>query len=77
MLVVDLAAPTADLVGVPGATLVGAESDGLRQRLAFDAATTTAAEVLARVSARAEVRDLAIEEPDIEDVVRRIYQSTR
>ncbi|SLJ82919.1 Uncharacterised protein [Mycobacteroides abscessus subsp. abscessus] len=29
------------------------------------------------MSARAEVRDLSVEEPEIEDVVRRIYQSSR
>ena len=50
---------------------------GLRQRLAFDARATTAATLLAAVSARAEVRDLSIEEPDIEDVVTRIYRSRR
>ncbi|HET7398902.1 MAG TPA: ATP-binding cassette domain-containing protein [Intrasporangium sp.] len=76
LLVVDLAAPGPQLHGIPGATLVGSESGGLRQRLAFDAGTTTAAAVLAAVSARAEVRDLAIEEPDIEDVVRRIYAAS-
>ena len=38
---------------VPGTTLVESESDGLRQRLAFDAEATTAAAVLAHVSARA------------------------
>jgi ABC-2 type transport system ATP-binding protein len=77
VLVVDLAAPTAELTGIPDTTLLGAEGDGMRQRLAFDAASTTAAAVLAAVSARAAVRDLAIEEPDIEDVVRRIYTATR
>ena len=77
VLVVDLAAPTAPLQGVAGTTLLAGEPDGLRQRLAFDPAETTAAEVLARVSARAEVRDLTIEEPDIEDVVRRIYAASR
>ncbi len=77
LLVVDLVEPTADLVDVPHTTLVGSEADGLRQRLAFDAAHTTAAQVLAAVATRAEVRDLSIEEPDIEDVVRRIYQAQR
>ena len=77
VLVVDLAAPTGDLTGIPGACHLGSEGGGLRQRLAFDAEQTTAAQVLAGVSARAEVRDLAIEEPEIEDVVRRIYRSTR
>ena len=77
LLVIDLAGPTPPLEGVPRARLVAFESDGLRQRLAFDATQTTAAAVLADVSRRAEVRDLTIEEPDIEDVVRRIYATSR
>ncbi|HET7475488.1 MAG TPA: ATP-binding cassette domain-containing protein [Dermatophilaceae bacterium] len=77
VLVVDLAAPTPDLVDLPGASFLASEGEGLRQRLAFDASTTTAAALLAAVSARAEVVDLSIQEPDIEDVVRRIYQSSR
>lgn len=77
VLVVDLTEPAAPLTGIPETSLLGVEGDGLRQRLAFDASTTTAARVLAAVSERAQVRDLAIEEPDIEDVVRRIYSATR
>jgi ABC-2 type transport system ATP-binding protein len=76
ILVIDLAEPTPDLTDVPSTTLVESESGGLRQRLAFDADATTAAAVLAHVSARHEVRDLTIEEPDIEDVVRRIYAAS-
>ncbi len=77
VLVVDLARPTEPLRSIPHTTLLAVEGDGMRQRLAFDAQATTAAEVLGEVSHRAPVRDLAIEEPDIEDVVRRIYTSTR
>lgn len=77
VLVVDLTAPTPDLTGIPGATLLAAEAGGMRQRLAFDAERTTAAQLLTAVSARAEVRDLAIEEPAIEDVVRRLYRASR
>lgn len=73
VLVVDLDAPAAPLDGIDGTRLVGIEADGLRQRLAFRPERTTAATVLAEVSARAAVRDLAIEEPDIEDVVRQVY----
>ncbi|MDV3222629.1 ATP-binding cassette domain-containing protein [Intrasporangium sp.] len=76
-LVIDLAVPTPPLDDVASTRLVGSESDGLRQRLAFDPEATTAAAVLAEVSRRAEVRDLTIEEPDIEDVVRRIYKMSR
>ncbi|WP_245672458.1 ABC transporter ATP-binding protein [Nocardia anaemiae] len=75
VLVVDLAEPTRNLDDLPGAELLTSEGGGMRQRLAFDAETTTAAQVLADVADRAEVRDLSIEEPDIEDVVRRIYES--
>jgi ABC-2 type transport system ATP-binding protein len=77
VLVVDLTQPTSDLTGIPGTTHLGSEAEGLRQRLGFDAEATTAATVLAAVAARADIRDLSIDEPDIEDVVRRIYQSTR
>lgn len=75
VLVVDLAEPTRNLDDLPDAELLNSEGGGMRQRLAFDAESTTAAQVLAAVSDRAEVRDLSIEEPDIEDVVRRIYES--
>ncbi len=77
VLVVDLAAPAANLTGVDGARHLGSEAGGLRQRLAFDAERTTAAKVLAAVAAQAEVLDLTVEEPDIEDVVRRIYAAGR
>ncbi len=46
--------------------------DGPRQWLRFGVGTS-AAEVLAAVSAQASVRDLTIEEPQIEEIVRRIY----
>lgn len=77
VLVVDLAAPGEDLTGVEGTRHLGSEGGGLRQRLAFDAQTTTAAKVLTAVAARAEVVDLAVEEPDVEDVVRRVYAARR
>ncbi|MET8874429.1 ATP-binding cassette domain-containing protein [Nocardia sp. NPDC004604] len=75
VLVVDLVEPTRNLDDLPSTELLTSEGNGMRQRLAFDAEATTAAQVLAAVSDRAEVRDLSIEEPDIEDVVRRIYES--
>ena len=77
VLVVDLVQPPPDLLDVEGTTHLGSEAEGLRQRLAFDPEVTTAAEVLAAVALEAEIRDLSIEEPDIEDVVRRIYLSGR
>ncbi len=77
VLVVDLAMPTGDLTDLPHTTHLGSEAAGMQQRFAFDPRTTTAAAVLSAVAERAEIRDLRIEEPDIEDVVRRIYAGTR
>jgi ABC-2 type transport system ATP-binding protein len=76
VLVVDLAEPGPPLDRIDGTDLVGVEGGGLRQRLAFSPDTTTAAAVLERVSQVAAVRDLSIEEPDIEEVVRRLYLSS-
>lgn len=69
-LVVDLTTASAPL-SVPGAEVV--RVDGPRQWLRFDGAERSAATVLAAVSAVADVRDLTIEETDIDEVVRRIY----
>ncbi|HZQ38098.1 MAG TPA: ATP-binding cassette domain-containing protein [Dehalococcoidia bacterium] len=70
VLVIDLeeAGPP---VEVPGTRVV--KVDGPRQWLRFRRAELTAAEVVAAVAARARLRDLTIEEPEIEDIVRRIY----
>lgn len=77
VLVVDLAEAGPDLVDLPGVRHLASEGSGLRQRLAFDPAATTAAQVLAAVSERRAVLDLAVEEPDVEDVVRRVYAARR
>ena len=68
--IVDLeeAAPPLE---VPGARVV--QVDGPRQWLRFRREDTTAADVVAAVAARARVVDLTVEEPQIEDIVRRIY----
>lgn len=75
ILVVDLTVPTPELTDLTTARFVSSEADGLRQSVSFDPETTSAAAVLAEIGRHAEVRDLSINEPDIEDVVRRIYQS--
>ena len=73
VLAVDLTEPTRPLDDVPGTTLLAVEAGGLRQRLAFSPDRTSAASVLEAVGRVASMRDLTIEEPDIEDVVRRLY----
>jgi ABC-2 type transport system ATP-binding protein len=72
VLVVDLPEPSPDLK-VSAAAHIGSDLDGQRQRLAFSPKETTAARVLAEVSAVTEVVDLTLEEPAIEDIVRTLY----
>jgi ABC-2 type transport system ATP-binding protein len=69
-LVVDLLEP-GDALVVEGAEVT--KVDGPRQWLRFDRDAVTASELLTRVTAQAEVRDLSVEEPDIESIVREIY----
>jgi ABC-2 type transport system ATP-binding protein len=73
-LVVDLEEPAPPL-RVHGVSDV--RVDGLRQWLRFRREDTTAADLTAAVAQRARLVDLAVEEPDIEEVVRRIYTSGR
>jgi ABC-2 type transport system ATP-binding protein len=71
--VVELTAPAGPLDGLPGVRQVRVEADGLRQRLAFTPADTTAAALIAAVAARVELRDVTVVEPSIEDLVRQLY----
>jgi ABC-2 type transport system ATP-binding protein len=71
-LVVDLETDVAGpLVDLPAAEV---RADGLRRWLRFRRVEVTAADLIAAVSARYRIRDLTIEEPEIEDIVRRIYE---
>ena len=72
-LVVELAEPAPPLLGLDGVVDVSVEAQGLRQRLEFAPAVTTAAELIAGVGRRAELRDITVDEPSIEDLVRTLY----
>ncbi len=69
-LVIDLAESAAP-IAVAAAEVV--KVDGPRQWLRFRRDDTTAAELIADIAARYPLRDLTLEEPAIEDIVRRIY----
>jgi ABC-2 type transport system ATP-binding protein len=71
-LVVDLADDVAGPLAIPGAEEVRA--DGPRRWLQFNRLHTTAAELIGVVAARYPLHDLTIEEPDIEAIVRHIYE---
>jgi ABC-2 type transport system ATP-binding protein len=69
--VVTLAEPAPPLV-VPGAEVVAV--DGVQQRLRLVAEDVSAASVVAGAMAAAEVVDIAVEEPAIDEVVTAVYQ---
>lgn len=76
--VVDLDEPLAVPLDLPGAVVeageVGAgEVGALRLTFALNEGGPTAGELVARLAAVASLRDIAIVEPDIEDVVARLY----
>ncbi|RKU11362.1 sugar ABC transporter ATP-binding protein [Candidatus Poribacteria bacterium] len=71
MLIVDLAQAYSD-IQLEGVDLT--RRDGNRIWLAFDRDTISASEVIAQLTARYEIQDLTISEPEIEEIVRRIYE---
>ena len=71
ILIVDLAQAYSE-VQLEGVDLT--RRDGNRIWLAFDRDTISASEVIAQLTARYEIQDLTISEPEIEEIVRRIYE---
>ena len=74
VLVVDLAEPHPPLADIPLAHLTDCDPTGVRQTFAFSPEQTTAVSLLAAIAERAPVRDLTIEEPSIEAIVRTLYE---
>ena len=72
MLIVDLAQTYPD-IQLEGVDLT--RRDGNRIWLAFDRDTVSASEVITQLTERYEIQDLTISEPEIEEIVRRIYES--
>ena len=70
-LVVELDEPLPPGLTLPGATLTGTEADG--RRVTFTLESASAGTAVAALVAVASVRDLSVVEPDIEDVVARLY----
>lgn len=72
-LVVDLDAPLPGDPALPGADLESVEADG--RRLTYALTSAPAGALIARLAGMAALRDVAVLEPDIEDVVARLYSS--
>jgi ABC-2 type transport system ATP-binding protein len=72
-LIVDLEEPLAALTLPTAASTLAVEADGIRHRIAFSGAELTVPALLTAIGAQAQVRDLSLTEPAIEDLVRQIY----
>lgn len=70
---VDYNQPGVDVTGIPHTTVELASPDSPRVEVSFTDKTTAGA-VTQELFNRGDVKDLAIMEPDIEDVVRQVYQ---
>jgi ABC-2 type transport system ATP-binding protein len=70
-LVVDFT-ETYDDVRLEGAELIGRE--GLRATFRFNRRDTSASTLIGRLSAAYRIQDLSVAEPEIEEIVRRIYE---
>ena len=70
-LVVEFEADTPDFAA-PNATLV--KTEGRKKWFAFNRLETSPSQLIAYISARSPIIDLTVEEPEIEAIVRTIYQ---
>ncbi|MEV4491872.1 ATP-binding cassette domain-containing protein [Micromonospora coxensis] len=73
LVVAELDAPLAAPPVLPGAPLERVESDG--RRLVYALETAGVAQVVAGLAGLATLRDISIVEPDIEEVVARLYRA--
>ena len=73
-LIVDLDDGMRDDEPLDTANAVQVRADGPRRWLRFNRSAVSAAELIAAVSARYRIRDLSIEEPAIEGIIRMIYE---
>ncbi len=70
--VMDAASGNGQAIDVPGAELVKQEEGKVWLR--FDPALTPVPALIAAITARYPVSDLSIEEPELEPVIRQIYE---
>jgi ABC-2 type transport system ATP-binding protein len=72
-LLVDLEEPRPAVLGLPGVVGVRLEAGGRRHLLTFLRSETTATRLIAAIAAQVPVHDMAVREPTIDDVIRRLY----
>lgn len=72
-LIVDLAEPREALTLPAGAASDAVEAEGIRHRIRFSGTALTVPALLEAIGTQATIRDLALTEPAIEDLVRQVY----
>src|SRR5262249_52073132 len=75
--VVDLDEPLTAPLELPGVAVESVQADSRRITYALDGDIATAGDLVRRLAEVATLRDISILEPDIEDVVARLYTSRR
>jgi ABC-2 type transport system ATP-binding protein len=75
--VVELDEPLPAALTLPGVDTESSAMDGRLLTFSLDPAVTTAGELLARLAADASLRDVSVQEPEIEDVIARLYAAPR
>jgi viologen exporter family transport system ATP-binding protein len=71
--VVDLVEPLATPLRIPGVSVESVQAEGRRITYALDGDTAKAGDLVRRLAEVAALRDISVLEPDIEDVVARLY----
>jgi ABC-2 type transport system ATP-binding protein len=75
--VVELDEPLAEPLGLAGAVQESASPDGRLITFSLDGDGATAGDLVRRLATVASLRDISVQEPEIEDVIARLYASSR
>ena len=74
---VELDEPLATPLQVPGVELEASTADGRVLTYSLDGVAATAGELVARLARVAQLRDISVQEPEIEDVIARLYTTVK
>jgi len=73
---VELDEPLSVPIELPGVEQESSSADGRLITFSLDGSSTTAGELVGRLASVAQLRDISVQEPEIEDVIARLYASS-